>query len=64
MKCIGRIFTKIRALMHFGTEINTSDFRGQEVKVQGHGGIKYAGNGTLRVEMYSAVQYWFQLQYF
>ena len=36
--------------MRYGTEIKASNFGGQKVKVQGRGGITYAGN---RAEAYS-----------
>ena len=38
-------FSKLTALMHFGTEMNASDF-GIKKSVEGRGGMKYAGNIT------------------
>ena len=40
------IFTKLTSAIHYGTEINALNFGGQKVKVQGHGGITYAGTVT------------------
>jgi len=42
--------TKVTLTVHCGTE-NMHEcitFRGQKIKGQGHGGIKYAGNRTFR----------------
>jgi len=38
---------KLTAVMHSGTEMKASDFGVKRSKVQGHGGIKLAGNNTL-----------------
>ena len=47
-KNVGRIFAKITTLMHFGTEINATDFVIKKSKSQlGYRGIKYAGKSTL-----------------
>jgi len=40
------IFNKLTSVMHYGTEVNTSQFEIKRPKVKGHGGIKYAGNST------------------
>jgi len=32
--------------MHYGTEMNVSQFGGKKVKGQGHDGTKFAGNST------------------
>ena len=40
-------FTKLTATMHYGTEMNASQFG---VKGQGHGGITYAGTITEQAE--------------
>ena len=33
-------------MMHYGIEMNAAQFGVKKVEGQGHGGIKYAGNGT------------------
>jgi len=50
VKTIKQIFTKLTALDHFGTDMDAFRCWGQKVKVQGHGGIKCAGNSCVRVE--------------
>jgi len=40
--------TKLLAWMHFGMEMDASDFG-----LGGHSEVKYAGNNTLRAEAYS-----------
>jgi len=43
------VLQRLTALMPFGREKNASDI-GSRVKVQGHGGIEYAGSCSLRTE--------------
>jgi len=48
LKSVGRIFTKLTPVMYYGTERNAIKFCSQKVKVQGRGGITYAGTITVQ----------------
>jgi len=66
MKITGQIFTRLTALMHCGTEMNSSDWWSQQVKVQDDIGIKHAGHSTLRPEAYntqSSVAFYRSMQF-
>ena len=39
--------------MYYGTEMNALNFGNKKVKVQGHGGITYAGTVTAQADAYS-----------